>query len=96
MAEHSSSISSSSVTDNMPSEYEQLRLTNVRKNREFYSENGFGDPYPGFNLDPSKLKDSLKASDLFIVKKTPLRVGKSEKNSKRKTDGERSSFNHRY
>ena len=41
----------------MPSEYEQLRLTNVRKNREFYSENGFGDPYPGLNLDPSKTEE---------------------------------------
>ena len=55
MAELSSSGSSSSVEDERPSEYEQLRFTNMRRNREIFVENGFGDPYPGFNLDPEEV-----------------------------------------
>ena len=57
MAELSSSGSSSSVEDETPSEYEQLRFTNMRRNREIFVENGFGDPYPGFNLDPSNTEE---------------------------------------
>ena len=41
----------------MPSEYEQLRFTSMLRNREIFVENGFGDPYLGFNLDPSKTEE---------------------------------------
>ena len=49
--------SSSSLEGERPSEYEQVRLTNMRRNREIFEENGFGDPYPGLNLDPSKTEE---------------------------------------
>ena len=55
MAELSSSGSSSSLEGERPSEYEQVRLTNMRRNREIFVEIGFGDPYPGVNLDPEEV-----------------------------------------
>ena len=57
MAELLSSGSSSSFEGERPSEYEQVRLSNMRRNREIFEENGFGDPYPGVNLDPSKTEE---------------------------------------